>query len=159
MNPHEEALVKGFVEPSRQERFLAFLAHPKKRRRFTDELAHRRDRFLQSKFFRSIPPSQRNPSALFAILKGLGAPDNCWVISQGDLDGREVDLLVALKEVVGYGMGTLISCIPGRLAYFESEDERYILQKELLAAAQCIIPEKCAVARAGAPAAPCAAAW
>jgi hypothetical protein len=37
--------------------------------------------------------------------------------------------LSALKEVVGYGMGTLISCIPGRLAYFESEDERYILQK------------------------------
>jgi len=66
---------------------------------------------------------------LFAILKRLGAPDNCWVISEGDLDGQEVNLLAALKEVVGYGMGTLISCIPGRLAYFESEDERYILQK------------------------------
>jgi len=129
MNLHEETLVKAFVEPSRQERFLTFLDQPKKRGRFTDELAHRHDRFLQPKFFRSIPPSQQNPSALFAILKRLGAPDNCSVISEGSLDGQEVDLLAALKEVVGYGMGTLISCIPGRLAYFESEDERYILQK------------------------------
>ena len=129
MNLHESEVVKAFVEPSRQERFLTFLANPKKRRRFTDELAHRRDRLLQTKFFRSIPPSQQNPSALFDFLKRLGAPDSCWVISQGDLDGQEMDLLAALKEVVGYGMGTLISCIPGRLAYFESEDERYILQK------------------------------
>lgn len=129
MNLHEEALVKAFVEPSRQERFLMFLAHPKKRRKFTGEHAHRRDRFLQPKFFRSIPPSQQHASTLFALLKSLGAPDTCWVISEGDLDGCEVDLLAALKKVVGYGMGTLISCLPGRLAYFESEDERYILQK------------------------------
>jgi len=39
-------------------------------------------------------------------------------------------LLDALKSVVGYGMGTVISCIPGRLGYFEGEfRERYILQK------------------------------
>jgi hypothetical protein len=129
MNLHEEALVKAFVEKSRQERFLTFLADPKKRRKFTDELAHRRDRFLQPKFFRSIPPSQQHPPGLFALLKSLGAPDSCWVVSEGHLDGREVALSAALKEVVGYGMGTLISCIPGRLAYFESEDERFILQK------------------------------
>jgi hypothetical protein len=129
MNSHEEAVVKAFVEPTRRERFLAFLADPKKRRKFTNELAHRRDRFLKPNALRSIPPSQHHPSAFFALLKQLGAGDKCWVISQGDLDGQEVDLLAALQEVVGYGMGTIISCVPGRLAYFESEDERYILQK------------------------------
>jgi hypothetical protein len=126
MNPNEEGLVKAFLEPSRQE---SFLADPKKRRKFTNELAHRRDRFLDLKFLKSIPPSQQNPAALFALLKQLGAGDKCWVSSEGVLDGQEVDLLVALREVVGYGMGTIISCVPGRLAYFESEDERYILQK------------------------------
>jgi hypothetical protein len=129
MNLHEEAVVKAFVEPSRQERFLGFLADPKRRPKFTDELAHRRSRFLNFKFFKSIPASQQNPAALFALLKRLGAGDACWVISEGDLDGREVDLLVALEEVVGAGMGTLISCVPGHLAYFESEDERYVLQR------------------------------
>src|SRR5712671_3417997 len=46
------------------------------------------------------------------------------------LDGKEMELLPALKKVVGYGMGTMISCLPGRLGYFEGElRERYILQK------------------------------
>ncbi len=40
-----------------------------------------------------------------------------------------MDLGVALSETVGYGMGTVISCIPGQLGYFEGESrERYILQ-------------------------------
>jgi hypothetical protein len=130
MSPHEEAVVKSFIEPSRQQRFVDFLADPKKRKKFTDELAHRRERFLNSKFLKSIPPSQRNPTSLYALLKQLGAPDICWVISESRLlDGQEVGLIKALREVVGYGMGTIISCAPGRLAYFESEDERFILQR------------------------------
>ena len=37
----------------------------------------------------------------------------------------------ALEETLGKGMGTLISCIPGKLAYFELEDinEKYILER------------------------------
>jgi hypothetical protein len=39
-------------------------------------------------------------------------------------------LLAALKQVVGGGMGTVISGLPGRLGYFEGEvRERFILQK------------------------------
>jgi hypothetical protein len=34
-----------------------------------------------------------------------------------------------LDEIVGYGMGTIISCIAGKLAFVESEDGRFILQK------------------------------
>jgi hypothetical protein len=36
----------------------------------------------------------------------------------------------ALSSTVGYGMGTLISCVPGELAYYESEErgERYVLR-------------------------------
>jgi len=41
-----------------------------------------------------------------------------------------MDLLAALKEIVGRGWGTVISCLPGQLGYFEGElKERYILQK------------------------------
>lgn len=38
------------------------------------------------------------------------------------LDGREVSLTEALRETVGSGMGTLLSCIPGRLGYYEGEE-------------------------------------
>ncbi len=40
-----------------------------------------------------------------------------------------MELEVALNETVGYQMGTLISCVPGRLAYFENEDGRWILER------------------------------
>ena len=38
----------------------------------------------------------------------------------------------ALAEVIGRGMGTFISCLPGKLAYFEGEErnERYICHRE-----------------------------
>jgi len=44
-------------------------------------------------------------------------------------------LLSALENVVGLGMPSIISCIPGKLAYFKSEQgygppPRYILKRE-----------------------------
>jgi len=45
------------------------------------------------------------------------------------MDGREFPLIDALKRIVGYGMGTIVSCIPGKLGYFEDEDGRCILEK------------------------------
>ena len=43
-----------------------------------------------------------------------------------------MELLSALEQVVGYVDGAVISCIPGRLGYFEGEwRERFILEKEL----------------------------
>ena len=77
-----------------------------------------------------VPGNQQNPSSLLKLLVGKGAGSKCWVIS-GDshLDGQEMELQAALEETVGYQMGTFISCIPGKLAYFENEDGRYILQR------------------------------
>jgi hypothetical protein len=37
--------------------------------------------------------------------------------------------LTILSELVGYGMGVILSCIAGRLAFVESEDGRFILEK------------------------------
>jgi hypothetical protein len=45
------------------------------------------------------------------------------------VEHREMDLGAALKETIGYQMGTFISCIPGKLAYFEDESSRYILER------------------------------
>jgi hypothetical protein len=47
------------------------------------------------------------------------------------LDGHETELRSALQATVGYGDGTFISCLSGRLAYFEGEErnERYILER------------------------------
>jgi hypothetical protein len=51
--------------------------------------------------------------------------------ASSDLDGQETDLRPALKEIVGWYDGTFLSCLPGRLGYFEGEEpnERYILER------------------------------
>ena len=131
MNLHEQELVESFVQRARRERVRLGLASPKKRRKFGDEFAHHGTYILAPECLRSIKPRQQNPDSICAILHALVAPDTCYLISEDtNLDGKEIKLLAALKQVVGYGMGTVISCLPGRLGYFEGElRERYILQK------------------------------
>ena len=131
MNLHEQEFVESFVQRARRERVRLGLANPKKRRKFVDEFAHHGTYILAPECLRSIEPSQQNPDSIYAILRGLGAPDACHLISEDtNFDGKEMELLAALKRIIGYGMGTVISCLPGRLGYFEGEvRERYILQK------------------------------
>jgi hypothetical protein len=131
MTLHEEAFVESFVQSARRERVRLALANRKKRAKFVREFAHHGTYILAPEYLRSIKPSQQNPDSICAILHGLGAPDTCYLISEdSNLDGKEMDLLAALRQIVGYGMGTVMSCFPGRLGYFEGElKERYILQK------------------------------
>src|SRR5258705_11996307 len=125
---HEEATIKAFLIRVRQVRYLEFLKSPKKRAKFIAQLAH--FKHLNPKFLVRIPGNQQNPSSLQKLLTDKGAGTKCWVISENsELDGQEIDLQTALKETIGYQMGTFISCIPGKLAYFEDEDGRYILER------------------------------
>jgi hypothetical protein len=131
MNLHEQEFVESFVQSARRERVRLELANPKKRRKFVDEFAHHGTYILAPECLRSMKPNQQHPDSIYAILRGLGAPDTCYLISEDrNFDGKEMGLLLALKEIVGGGMGTMISCLPGRLGYFEGElKERYILQR------------------------------
>ena len=125
---HEEEVIKAFILPDRRERYLELLTTPKKRAKFIAQLPH--FKHLNPKFAFSIPGKESNLPSLMKLLAAKGAGPTCWVISEDrKLDGREMDLETALKETVGYRMGTIISCIPGKLAYFEDEEDRYILQR------------------------------
>ena len=130
MNLHEQAFVESFVRRPRRERALLFLADPKKRRKFAQEFAHHGTYLLEPSALRSLEPGQQNPKSIYSILRKLGAPDSCHLISEASFDDTDMELLSALENAVGYGMGTVISCVPGRLGYSEAElRERYILQK------------------------------
>jgi|ERR1700674_270745 len=131
MNQHEQAFVGSFVQRTRRERALLCLADPKKRSKFVQEFAHRGTYILLPECLKAIQPNQRRPDSVYAILRSLGAPDTCHLISEDrNFDGKEMELLAALKQTVGRGMGTVISCLAGQLGYFEGElKERYILQK------------------------------
>jgi hypothetical protein len=58
----------------------------------------------------------------------MGGTDNCWVFGNY-IDGRQMQLEEALDALIGTRAGTIISCVPGRLAFFENDDERVILHR------------------------------
>ncbi len=127
---HEQALVNAFIDPARRARWLELLTSTKGRRRLLATLAHAAP--LDLRYAHRVSGSQSSASAIEVTLRGKGAPEYCYALSEAsDLDGRELLLSEALGRVVGYGMGTFLSCVPGRLGYFESEEqgERYILER------------------------------
>jgi hypothetical protein len=138
---HEAAVIRAFVQRDKQERFLGFLANPKNRKKFTESLSHFRwfdQRFaapLQWKVDQDpkLTPWGKHVSGIdniYRLLKSKGAGMNCWVMSEdSEIDGREMDLRAALEHVNGRQIGAILSCVPGKLAYFESEDETLLLAR------------------------------
>jgi hypothetical protein len=125
MHPHEEAMIRAFVAPPRRTRWLESLASPKRRSGFLDHLNHCRD--IDDRYATPVPSN----ADVVALLKAHGAPATCYILSATDaLDGRELPLAEAVAQAHSGGWGTLLSCIPGRLAYYYDEcGERRMLLK------------------------------
>lgn len=136
---HEQATIIAFVISNKQERFSAFLSTPKNRRKFTGELAHfgHFDKRFATKVQWNVQPRLKlleryaqGIDIIYRLLRSKGAGETCWVISEDrDIDGRELDLRVALEKIMGSGTGTILSCIPGKLALFEGEDGTVLLER------------------------------
>lgn len=76
--------------------------------------------------------SEAEASSVAATLRKLGAPPTCFVISaDSSLDEREMPLGDALNAIVAKGNGAFLSCIPGRLGFYEYEDMKssYLLTR------------------------------
>ena len=127
---HETALINAFIIPAKRARLTRLLRNPKRRSKIIATLYHFHD--LDPRFLVEIAPSDQRNDAILAFLIKRGAPRLCHLISTDrDLDGRDLPLAEALDEIVSFGEGTLVSCIPGRLGYFEGEEmkDRYILDR------------------------------
>lgn len=127
MSSHESAFVESFIVKQRRERASEQLASSKNRHKFTSKFDHHGLDYFIPECIRSIEPRYQHAPDIANILRAMGAPEDCHVIG-GRRDGEDMALLAALKETVGYGIGTVLSCIPGKLAYFEGElRERFLL--------------------------------
>jgi hypothetical protein len=129
MNEHEEGFVRSFVIAAKRERVAMLLANSKRRREYLKTLAHYGDLDVQNA--KAVSPKvAHTPEEWLKLLRSKGASERCWVISEdASRDGKEVELLEALRETVGAGMGTVLSCIPGKLGYFEDEDQQRLLER------------------------------
>lgn len=125
---HELALIAAFVTRSRRDRYREFLSRPKLRREFTSRLAHFAD--FDPKYRLPISSNKLFVNNIASELQKRHSPRIVFVISEDPtLDQSEIPLRDALDCVVGRGVGTVLSCIPGRLAFVETEDERFILER------------------------------
>jgi len=125
---HEVSLIKSFIIKERQQRYLDLLSTPKGRIKFRSYIAHFKD--LNYQFYSELPDSINQAIGLYNLLKSNGAPEFCYIISSNSkFDKKDMLLRDALNNLFLSGIEFFMSCIPGKLAYFEGEDGRYLLQK------------------------------
>ncbi|HEY3399724.1 MAG TPA: hypothetical protein VGK03_03755 [Geothrix sp.] len=114
---HEDAFAKAFIASEKRARFIQFLADPKQRK----ELLHRLSRHLPClpAFATVVPSHQDFPGELEKLLVAKGAGPTCHVMAAGlKADGRELPLREALNQACLSESGAILSCLPGRLAYY-----------------------------------------
>jgi hypothetical protein len=133
---YEEIIVKTFFNKSIQNRVLFELFSQKKRKEAISRVDSSAKNGLCEKYKIELQKPNSNYIEIFDLLKKNGAGDNCYVLSHcEDIDGKHLPLSYALEKAVGFGMPSIISCIPNKLAYLECEQgygspPRYILKKE-----------------------------
>lgn len=141
MNTEQESnFIQAFVRRERRERSRYELLSKKRRSSFINRLCHRYDDIFDARYLKQIPPPNSDCTTILRLLQQKGASDQCYAISASDeIDGKTITLSEALHKAVGYGLPTVLICIPGRLAYFEAEQEigsppRYLLVRSQRAA-------------------------
>jgi len=129
LNAHEEGIIRSFIDRSKREQFLRRLGNPKTRSKQLDKFNHFYD--LDPRYAHLILPRHQTLHVIVRLLKAKGAPDSCYIMGDSDLDGREMPLHEAVQQVLDEPFAHFISCLPGKLGFFQDEDvgRRYILER------------------------------
>ena len=127
MNKHEEQIVSSFILKEKRHRYRHILTTPKKRCAGLDRLNHSDD--FDPKYAKWLPSN----ADIVEMLKKDGSPSQVYMISaDSELDGNTLLLAEATDAISIGGWGTIVSCIPGKLAYYYDEcgERRAILRKK-----------------------------
>lgn len=130
MNDHERGFLDFLAEPSRG-RVSTLLERGEKRRRDVRSMLHHNVR-IDPRFSQHLTGSDAFAGPVEAMLCKRGAPSTCYILGGGSvLDGREMPLRDALDATIGMGDGVFVSCIPGRLGFYEYAEMKssYLLSK------------------------------
>lgn len=113
--------VLRLIDPNERERAKRLLATPKGRQKWLGHLLHHVS--MHADFTNPLGRGERGAEAALLKAMALGAPKQCYVFASdaATLD----DTFQPLEEFVRTrlsecGHGTILSCIPGRLAIFRS---------------------------------------
>jgi hypothetical protein len=123
----EKAFFSTFIRRERADRYVALLRTARRREKILAELHHFHD--FDGQHVWQPPREADAPLPLYEILRRTGAPETCYLIGGGSHDGEYMDLRNALDRFHGTGAGMIICCIPNRLAWYEGEDQRFVLHR------------------------------
>jgi hypothetical protein len=119
----EFQLIAPFLNAPKLDRFAALTGSEAGRRRLIRELGHFTG--FKASVIRTITSSAHTPVGIAAVLRKMGAPDECYLIATNRaVDRKSLGLTVALEEVVGRGYSAILIAIPGRLGFYEGEGTR-----------------------------------
>ena len=119
-----------FLEPNQARRFVALAnGNDDKRKKLFRMFFH--DLKPKKSMATLLDGAEGVPEIICSKLIKLGAPQKVYKLSASS-EKIETDLLKAVEGVVGHQSGAIISCIPKKLAFWESDDlnYRYILHRE-----------------------------
>jgi hypothetical protein len=117
---HETAFVKTFIKREKWARYLQLLGNRKRRSEILIRLNNKLD-YLPALAL-EVPEDQDYPEALERLLLARGAPARCHVLVNGlRIDGCEIPLREALNTVCMHEYGSVLSCLPGQLAFYRPE--------------------------------------
>jgi len=125
---HEHSLIAAFVKRSKRDRYRDAVSNPRTRQKFTHQLAHFKD--FDLKYRLPFDSNKLFAGNIARELQKRHSPQIVFGISEDPaLDQKDLVLVEVLPQIVGRGMGTVLSCIPGHLAFVETEDKRFILER------------------------------
>jgi hypothetical protein len=128
----EIQIVNSFIVAAKRERYVEFLKSMKGRSKFLHKLYHFSD--FEPDCVVELTRASDSAEGLIAELRRRGAADQCYVVSVvKELDRVIAPLEKIIREVFASVVheGTIVCCVPGRLAYYEGEapHTRFILHK------------------------------
>ncbi len=125
VHEEEEAFVKRFVAVSKQDRYLFFLSKQKTRKKFLSELYH--SLAIKGSLATEILPRDIGDACIERLQK-LGSREQVYIISPySRLDQQWLPLTEVVTKITASGSEAILCCLPGELAFFQSEDAAYIL--------------------------------
>ena len=120
LNEQEADFVRAFIVKDKQERYLQFLASPKRRREILDRFNHVLD--FDPKFADLVPKEFRTADTLTQLLRKHGASETCHVMADSlGVDGADLPLREAVAKVIAHDFGSVLCCLRGRLAFHKAE--------------------------------------
>ena len=121
INFYDREIIRLFVHRDRREGFLFKLDHGQ-REGFVNALHGRID--FDSRWIVELE-KKPTPAEIHKLMRQKGGSEKVYVVSMDedeDDDGKLMSLLDALQGCIGLTIGTIIYCIEGQVAYYESDD-------------------------------------